>query len=68
MNGSAVPAANLNFGAAIAALWIGLLYMVKANTMIIIPDEVFTLSPPAVSYLAAHFWDWKTGDNKPSAN
>jgi len=65
MNGNPVPAANLQFGGAIAALWLGLLYIIKANGWMIIPDEVFTLSPTAVTVLAAHLWDWKTGDNKP---
>lgn len=65
MNGNATPADNLQFGGAVAALWIGILYIIQANHWLIIPDTVFTISGSAVTILAAHLWDWFTGDNKP---
>lgn len=65
MNGNSIPAYNLQFGGAIAALWLGILYIIQANRWLIIPDPVFTISGPAITILAAHLWDWFTGDNKP---
>lgn len=58
------PAGNLQVGAAVATLWIGLLYIVRANHWMVIPEEVLTMSPPAITLLAAHLMDVLTGENK----
>lgn len=63
MNGSPIPAANLQFGAAISSLAVGLLYIIQANHWIVIPDSVIDSFGVAITLLSAHLYDWKTGDN-----
>lgn len=60
MNGSAIPANNLNFRLAAMAIYVAIFATID------VPQALYAASG-AVQYVASHAWDWKTGDNKPKS-
>ena len=64
MNGKANLDNNLWFATAITALYAGLISLIQANHWMVIPDGFLAATSTPVFAIAAHLWDWKTGDNK----
>jgi hypothetical protein len=66
MQGSPIPAANLTLDGVVQAIVFGLLQTADANHWFVVPPALYAAGG-AIGWLAAHGWDYFTGDNKKPA-